>query len=167
MFELEELGDDDLEIIMSMSKQYRFDLLSIWWCGFPFEFDDITNKAAVERVNCLEEMMFIQQNEKYWLLNPDKITIKMLYLIEYMVKKEFNAVAMGYIPIFKPNYAFDKQKKTACEWEHCIEFMPLEKHRTDNSCIIFGHNCPGGKIKVAQCKSIRNKLMQKLGCYEI
>lgn len=163
LFELEELGDDDLEIIMSMTKQHRFDLWSIWQCAFPFEFDDITKKITVERVRQLEKMMLIQQEEKYWVLNSDKINIKMLYLVEYMVKREFNAVAMGYVPIFKPNYAFDSQKRTACEWEHCIEFMPLEKDRTENSCSIFGHNCPEGKIRTSQCKAIKEELMKKLG----
>jgi len=163
LFELEELEDEGLNIIMSLTTQQRFDLWGIWWCAFPFEFDDINKKITVDRANYLENMMLIKQKGKYFTLNSEKVTIKMLYLIEYMVKKEFNTIAMGYIPIFKPNLAFDNQKRTACEWEHCIEFMPLEGDRTENSCIIFGHNCPGGKIKVAQCKPLRNKLMHKLG----
>ena len=41
-----------------------------------------------------------------------------------------------------------------CEWEHCIEHMPLADPKTDLSCPVFGHDCPGGKSLSLTCRSI-------------
>jgi len=38
-----------------------------------------------------------------------------------------------------------------CEWEHCIEWMPLTEKSTKKSCLVFGHNCPGGTERVLSC----------------
>jgi len=38
-----------------------------------------------------------------------------------------------------------------CEWEHCIEMMLLRCHRDENSCPIFGHDCPGGPKRTRKC----------------
>jgi len=48
---------------------------------------------------------------------------------------------------FNPNW---KKQKALCGYEHCIELMPLTK-RTNKSCKVFGHNCPGGKEIVDKC----------------
>jgi len=40
-----------------------------------------------------------------------------------------------------------------CEWEHCIEHMPLAHPSTDLSCPVFGHDCPGGKSLSLRCGS--------------
>ncbi len=63
---------------------------------------------------------------------------------------------VGYIPNFNINESFDEQE-LHCEWEHCIELMPLNKERSNKDCPVFGHECPGGVGKVIKCdKSIKD-----------
>lgn len=57
---------------------------------------------------------------------------------------------VGYSINFTPNKDY-KEQSLICEWEHCIEHMPLKQRRTDKSCPIFGHDCPGGTDKVSKC----------------
>ena len=65
--------------------------------------------------------------------------------------------SIGYSISFYPNENFDKQG-LVCEWEHCIEFMPLTSKRTIASCPIFGHNCPEGSNHSTECrKAIEQK----------
>ena len=59
--------------------------------------------------------------------------------------------SIGYSISFYPNENFEKQG-LLCEWEHCIEFMPLPAKRTNASCPIFGHNCPEGANHAPVCK---------------
>lgn len=67
--------------------------------------------------------------------------------------------SMGYFINFSPNLNYEEQGQI-CEWEHCIEWMPLSEKRTERSCSIFGHNCPGGAEKVSKCdKTISDKII--------
>lgn len=67
----------------------------------------------------------------------------------------------GYSINFYRNEDYDKQG-LACEWEHCIEHMPLKMRTTEQSCPIFGHNCPGGADKVSECEKIKEKIIKAL-----
>ena len=58
--------------------------------------------------------------------------------------------AVGYSIDLSPNLDYEKYG-LLCEWEHCIERSPLEPKRTELSCGVFGHNCPGGVEKVVKC----------------
>ena len=58
--------------------------------------------------------------------------------------------SVGYSIDFSPNLDYEKHG-LLCEWEHCIEWMPLTEETTDLSCPVFGHNCPGGPEKVSEC----------------
>jgi hypothetical protein len=58
---------------------------------------------------------------------------------------------VGYSMDFSPNEDYEKQG-LLCAWEHCIEHMPLKQRTTNESCPIFGHECPGGADKVSECK---------------
>ena len=58
---------------------------------------------------------------------------------------------LGYVPNFGANEDFDKNG-LLCEWEHCIELMPLHEVRSNIDCPIFGHECPGGIGQVMKCK---------------
>ena len=49
-----------------------------------------------------------------------------------------------------PNSHYEKNG-LFCEWEHCIENMPITSENTELSCPVFGHNCPGGVDKVKIC----------------
>lgn len=59
--------------------------------------------------------------------------------------------SIGYSIDFTKNNQY-KKHGLECEWEHCIEFMPLTSNRTKKSCPIFGHNCPEGSDKVSECE---------------
>lgn len=58
--------------------------------------------------------------------------------------------SVGYSVDFSPNPDYVKHG-LICEWEHCIEWMPLTEESTKYSCPVFGHNCPGGVEKVSKC----------------
>ena len=58
---------------------------------------------------------------------------------------------LGYSINFTKNSDYKKQG-LMCEWEHCIENMPLTAKTTAKSCPIFGHNCPEGPEKVSNCE---------------
>lgn len=63
---------------------------------------------------------------------------------------------VGYSIDFSPNLDYEKHG-LLCEWEHCIEQMPLAAERTELSCHVFGHNCPGGVERVSECsKTIKD-----------
>ena len=64
------------------------------------------------------------------------------------LNKSFN---IGYCINFEANNNYNEQE-LMCPYEHCIEFMPLEKEEKKNSCPIFGHNCPGEEEQVKKCK---------------
>ena len=121
--------------------------------GFPYEFKDKSLENTEKRISVLESKAFVIRYENKWRLNRDIINLKMLILLEYVLKKRYSAMSMslGYIPIFSINHAFYRQE-LLCEWEHCIEFMLLEQERGARSCPIFGHNCPEGEEHVIFCK---------------
>ena len=58
--------------------------------------------------------------------------------------------SIGYSIDFSPNLDYEKHG-LLCEWEHCIEWMPLTRKTTEYSCPVFGHNCPGGVEKIRTC----------------
>lgn len=69
--------------------------------------------------------------------------------------------SLGYSINFSPNLNY-KEQGLICEWEHCIEWMPLTDKRTECSCPVFGHNCPGGIEIVSKCgKTVKELLKDK------
>jgi hypothetical protein len=63
----------------------------------------------------------------------------------------------GYSIKLFPNTDY-KKDNLSCEWEHCIELMPLTIEDTKLSCPVFGHNCPGGSEKAAKCINKEKKI---------
>ncbi len=68
-----------------------------------------------------------------------------------LTEKLNNSFSTGYSIDFSPNEEHEKHG-LLCEWEHCIEWLPLTEEDTELSCPVFGHNCPGGKSKVTKCR---------------
>ena len=153
LFRLGELRNSELGKILSLDAESQFDLWGIYSTGFPYEFKDKSLENTEKRISVLESKAFVIRYENKWRLNRDIINLKMLILLEYVLKKRYSAMSMslGYIPIFSINHAFYRQE-LLCEWEHCIEFMLLEHERGARSCPIFGHNCPEGEEHVIFCK---------------
>lgn len=67
-----------------------------------------------------------------------------------LVEELNKTFSIGYSIDFTPNLDYPKHG-LICEWEHCIEWMPLTEEITRSSCPVFGHNCPGGVDKVHEC----------------
>jgi hypothetical protein len=63
--------------------------------------------------------------------------------------------SIGYSIAFTPNPDYERHG-LVCEWEHCIEWMPLSEKRTKYSCPVFGHNCPGGLAQISRCSKTIN-----------
>lgn len=63
---------------------------------------------------------------------------------------------IGYSINLEPNKNY-KKAGLICEYEHCIERMPLPTNNDDeDSCPVFGHACPGGDKYIKRCdKTIR------------
>jgi len=73
-----------------------------------------------------------------------------------LAEKLNESFSIGYSIDFSPNQDYEKHD-LICEWEHCIEWMPLTEETTEYSCPVFGHNCPGGVKKVSKCgKTIKD-----------
>ncbi len=66
-----------------------------------------------------------------------------------------NSFSIGYSINFFPNEEYENQG-LFCEWEHCIEWMPLTEETTELSCPVWGHNCPGGIKLISSCEN-KNK----------
>jgi len=64
-----------------------------------------------------------------------------------LFQQKYGDVSLGYSKDISPN---DKWREMGlqCEWEHCIEMMPCNKHPV---CPIFGHLCPGGEHQADKC----------------
>lgn len=62
-----------------------------------------------------------------------------------------DSFALGYSINFTPNESADASGLT-CEWEHCIEHLPLKRERDEESCPVFGHDCPGGASQALTCQ---------------
>ncbi len=78
-----------------------------------------------------------------------------------LAEKLSKSFAIGYVPNFNKNLDYEKQG-LVCEWEHCIEYQPLKQNRDDESCKIFGHDCPGGKETCINCKKEIRDLSDRL-----
>jgi len=70
-----------------------------------------------------------------------------------VVEKLNDSVNLGYSVDFGPNEAWESQG-LVCQYEHCIELMPLKTERWEGSCDLFGHDCPGGVVQVERCRSL-------------
>jgi len=73
-----------------------------------------------------------------------------------LVDKINASFPVGYSIDISPNVDY-KKHGLVCEYEHCIEWMPLTEKPTKKSCLLFGHNCPGGIQKIIACgKTIKD-----------
>ncbi len=62
-----------------------------------------------------------------------------------------NNFSVGYSIDFSQNKNHEEHG-LLCEWEHCIEWLPLTEENTELSCPVFGHNCPGDREGVTKCQ---------------
>lgn len=165
-YHLEFLGDSKI-ISPNRSELLRLndDQLDALWAierfGYPFAYDDSELQFSS---SIIEEL----KNKNLIISNNDD-SIKYIFTMKKFILNNFNffdscflhhlcitrdiSNHLGYIKRFEPNDAFIKQG-IICHWEHCIEYMPLDNN--ENSCPIFGHNCPSGKEQVVICREELN-----------
>ena len=63
---------------------------------------------------------------------------------------------VGYSLNFAPNLDFEEQG-LVCEYEHCIENMPL-RDGSEDSCPVWGHDCPAGRRRIVTCPAAQARL---------
>jgi hypothetical protein len=101
---------------------------------------------TLEQVNALQKIVNMCNKAIHGSIISEEEARRIINLAD-----ELNhSFSIGYSIDFSPNLEYEKHD-LICEWEHCIERMPLIKNRTKLSCPVFGHNCPGGLEKVSVC----------------
>lgn len=101
---------------------------------------------TLEQVNALQKIVGMCNKAIHGSLISQEEARKIVDLTEELNK----TFSIGYSIDFSPNSDYEKHS-LLCEWEHCIEWMPLTEEPTEISCPVFGHNCPGGVEKVSEC----------------
>ena len=91
LFRLGELRNLELGEILSLDAELQFDLWGIYCKGFPYEFNDKSLETTEKRISVLESKKLIIRHENKWRLNQDIINLKMLFLLEYVLKRRYSA----------------------------------------------------------------------------
>jgi len=105
-----------------------------------------------EQMRALRQIIILCNKAVHGYFATKEETKEIINLVDKLNK----SFSVGYSIDFSPNLDY-KRHSLVCEWEHCIEWMPLTEKRTDKSCLLFGHNCPGGADKVISCgKTIKD-----------
>jgi len=99
-----------------------------------------------EQITALQKIIYMCNKAIHGFLVSNENAREIIDLAEELN----NSFSVGYSVDFSPNPDYAKHG-LICEWEHCIEWMPLTEERTECSCPVFGHNCPGGVEKVSKC----------------
>jgi hypothetical protein len=102
---------------------------------------------TLEQVNALQKIVSMCNKAIHGSVISDEEARRIIDLAEELNR----TFSIGYSIDYSPNLDFEKHR-LLCEWEHCIEWMPLTEERTEISCPVFGHNCPGGVEKVSVCE---------------
>jgi len=76
-----------------------------------------------------------------------------IHEIESLVDIVNKSMQFGYSLNITKNKNY-KTQGAFCEYEHCIEVMPVKKITDENSCPKYGHDCPGGEKQVDKCKKM-------------
>ncbi|MFC1947443.1 hypothetical protein ACFLXY_05945 [Chloroflexota bacterium] len=101
---------------------------------------------SIEQVSALQKIINMCNKAIHGVQVSESEAIEIINLTE-----ELNGTfSIGYSIDFSPNIDYEKYR-LLCEWEHCIEWMPLTEEPTEYSCPVFGHNCPGGTQIVSNC----------------
>jgi hypothetical protein len=111
---------------------------------------------SVEQVTALQKIVNMCNRAVHGSLISVEEAKEIIGLAEDLNK----TFSIGYSIDFSPNLEYNKHG-LLCEWEHCIEWMPLTSELTNLSCPVFGHNCPGGIEKVTRCDNSIDDLPPK------
>jgi hypothetical protein len=126
-------------------------------------------------INLLREKGLIDRSQQTLLrqlldlrklaVHGQQISAEDAYKFFSVVERLNDSVALGFSIDFSPNEQWVEQG-LICQYEHCIEHMPLRQERGNGSCPVFGHDCPGGVAQVQTCKSEGRSADDPLGTRE-
>ncbi len=106
----------------------------------------INEILSSDQINALKKIATMCNEAVHGSLISKEEAAEIVNLAEELNK----SFSIGYSIDFSTNANY-KQHSLTCEYEHCIELMPLTEEETQNSCPLWGHNCPGGTEKISKC----------------
>lgn len=124
------------------------------------EYIDVLNRKEIlssEQVFALQKIVDMCNKAIHGYLVTGKEAKEIIDLADKLNK----SFSVGYSIDFSKNDNFKKQG-LVCEWEHCIEFMPIEEEPTKKSCPVFGHDCPEGSAKASKCEPKRLEALAEI-----
>ena len=92
-------------------------------------------------------------------INPDSSIeeLKNLQPFDEQVIRKFG----NYLPVFTENINYN-QMGLFCQFDHCIEQMPLPNKENTYSCPVFGHTCPSKNLDlINSCILLRTYEMEQ------
>lgn len=124
--------DDKYGFIFELSDLEIDALWAIKRFGYPFDYETEDLSSSDKVLDSLWEKGIIKENDDPTRVLQGEELIYDLDNIDYWQECLIIALCMtrgisdslGYIPVFKKNNAAQLQS-LFCEWEHCIEFMPI------------------------------------------
>jgi hypothetical protein len=105
-----------------------------------------TELLSIEQISALREIL----NMCNKAIHGHEVTADEAREIIDLAEELNRTFSAGYSIDLTANQDFERQG-LFCEWEHCIELMPLAEVPSDVSCPVFGHDCPGGLEKASNC----------------
>jgi hypothetical protein len=106
-----------------------------------------------EQVNALKQILAICNKA----IHGFEVTLSQAKEIIELAEYLNISFPVGYSINVMPNHNY-KQNGLVCEFEHCIERMPLPvDNDIKDMCPVFGHFCPGGQAYVKKCNKNRIK----------
>jgi hypothetical protein len=123
-----------LERLLALQNAELDALWAIDRYGYPFDYvtaDLSSSQATIQR---LLQLGFIRPYKRKQAKNRGQRAYELVEMtgdhfahvfLVYLCISRGISNHIGYIDIFDPNHACDKQAGVICIWEHCIELMPL------------------------------------------
>lgn len=110
-----------------------------------------------EQIEALNRIMKMCNKAVHGLKVERSVAEEIIGLAEELNK----TFSMGYYINIAENHNY-KKHNLFCEWEHCIELMPLPHDTSNKACPVFGHECPGGSEKVLKCDKRIDRLHEDI-----
>lgn len=133
-------------VFLGTPKSYKLTISKL------IEVIRINEMLSFEQINALRNIIDMCNKAIHGYLISKEEAMEIIELTEELNK----SFSIGYSIDFSENPDYEKHG-LVCEFEHCIEMMPILEEPTENSCQIFGHECPLGFERVSNCtKTIKD-----------
>lgn len=131
----------DIEKVLKNITDRLFDIDKDKRAGNRFYISKLLKKGIIsyEQGDALNKIVAIC-NKAIHGANVSKEEAREIIELTERLNKSFS---VGYFINFEANKEYSQQG-LLCEWEHCVEHFPLEEEKTELSCPVFDHDCPGG-----------------------